>query len=311
MDAIHMNPYNMVGINDDKISGNKNITASDKACRMMGTLPERNHFLNTFINGKIIHKRIFPILSGGTIMAYNILLVDDDKEFREELRDYLHEYGVLEASSGEDALQVLKKPNEVDLVIMDVMMPGMRGTEVLKKIKIMYPDMGIIMLTGYSSVDLAVESFKEHADDYLEKPLKIDKVKNIIEGLLDKKCAKDGIDADSNEGKINLAKQFIRRNYQKKLTLADLAQKTCLSPKYFSRFFRKHAGMGYNEYKIKLKMEEAKSLLNKTSCNINQVSDKLGYENTESFIRQFKKLTGRTPVEYRVKIKSSKDRKRT
>ncbi|MBD3263504.1 MAG: response regulator, partial [Candidatus Omnitrophica bacterium] len=64
-------------------------------------------------------------------MAYNILLVDDDRYFREEFSDFLEDYNVTGVPSGEKALEVLSKPNEVDLVILDVMLPDLRGTEVL------------------------------------------------------------------------------------------------------------------------------------------------------------------------------------
>jgi CheY-like chemotaxis protein len=57
-------------------------------------------------------------------MPYTILLVDDDNEFREEFKDLLEDYTVIEAANGQAALDILKAPNAVDLVILDVMMPG-------------------------------------------------------------------------------------------------------------------------------------------------------------------------------------------
>lgn len=65
-------------------------------------------------------------------MPYNILLIDDDKDFRDEFRDYLEDYKVIEAASGAEALNLLRKPNEIDLVILDVMIAGVernRGLE--------------------------------------------------------------------------------------------------------------------------------------------------------------------------------------
>ena len=52
-------------------------------------------------------------------MPYNVLIVDDDKDFRDEFRDYLENYEVIEASNGEEALELLRKPNEIDLVILE------------------------------------------------------------------------------------------------------------------------------------------------------------------------------------------------
>ena len=59
-------------------------------------------------------------------MPYNILIVDDNKDFREAVREYLYDYEVVEASTGKEALGILKKPNEIDLVLLDVMMRTQR-----------------------------------------------------------------------------------------------------------------------------------------------------------------------------------------
>ena len=81
-------------------------------------------------------------------MSYHILLVDDDCDFREELRSCLEDdYKILEAANGQQAMQFLKKPNMIDIVILDVIMQGLSGTEVLKEIKKNAPDLGIIMMS--------------------------------------------------------------------------------------------------------------------------------------------------------------------
>ena len=236
-------------------------------------------------------------------MPYNILLVDDDREFREEFRDYLEDYEIIEASNGEEALKLLKKPNVIDLVILDVMMPGLRGTEVLKEMKKIDPDLGIIILTGYSSEDVAIEALKGHADDYIQKPLDIDKTKEIIERLLETRRGEGDIDITDMKGKIERIKYFVQRNYHKRVTLEDAARLVYLSPKYLSRIFQQNTGMGFNKYKLEIKIKKAKELLKKTGYNIGQISDRLGYQNIESFVRIFKKFIGYTPTEYRDKVK--------
>jgi len=93
-------------------------------------------------------------------LAETILLVDDEKEFREELACSFDEYRVLEAADGQQALKILGMPNEIDLVILDVRMPGLPGTEILKVIKKRNPKLKVIMLTAFSSKDIAVESLR-------------------------------------------------------------------------------------------------------------------------------------------------------
>jgi two-component system, response regulator YesN len=244
-------------------------------------------------------------------MPCRILLVDDDREFREEFIAFFEEYAVTEAANGEEALKILKKPNEIDLVILDVNMPGIKGTEVLKEIRAIEPDMGIVILTGYSTESVAIDALKGHADDYLEKPLNIKNARSLFANLLESKEQKASGYADVTD-KIEKAKRFVERNCYKKVCLEDAAEAVALSPKYLSRIFKEIVGTGFSDYRLQIKMREAKSLLEKTLMNIDQIAYKLGYQNTESFTRLFKELSGKTPTEYRKKhaSKAKKVRKK-
>nr|WP_320190974.1 response regulator [uncultured Desulfobacter sp.] len=100
-----------------------------------------------------------------------ILIVDDEKDFVEMFSLRLTGQGekVSTAYSGQEALDLLEK-TEIDVVILDIRMPGMDGIETLKKIKAGYPLVEVIMLTGHGSTETAVEGMKEGAFDYLMKP---------------------------------------------------------------------------------------------------------------------------------------------
>ncbi|MDD5595093.1 MAG: response regulator [Candidatus Omnitrophica bacterium] len=245
-------------------------------------------------------------------MSRKILIVDDDADFREEFCDYLQDYEVVEASNGIEALKLLKRANEISLVILDIMMPGVSGLDVLSEIKKTDPELKIIILTGHSSKDVAIEALKAHADDFIEKPLNPEKINEIIEGVLaDKRGSFADMNISSIESKIQKAKDFTENNCFKKITLKEVSQSVYLSPKYFSRIFKKYTGTGFSDYKLKIKVKKAKELLGKPGYNINQISERLGYENAESFIRQFKKITSVTPTEYRKKyLKKRKSQKR-
>jgi Response regulator containing CheY-like receiver, AAA-type ATPase, and DNA-binding domains len=134
-------------------------------------------------------------------MPEKILVVDDDEDFRSEFKVSIEEYDVLEADSGQKALELLRKPNEIDLVILDVVMPGLTGTEVLKEIRRMSPGLGIIMLTGYGSKDTAVEALRCSADDYVEKPVDIDRIKEIIEKVLDTRKVRSEVSVTGASGR--------------------------------------------------------------------------------------------------------------
>lgn len=230
-------------------------------------------------------------------MPVRILLVDDDREFREELKAYLDDYECVEAATGAEALAAIRKAHAIDIVILDVRMPDMQGTDVLREMKRIDPGLGIIMLTGYGSKDVVVEALKARADDFVEKSADVVRIKGIVERLLDAQGSA-GSHGAGEAGKVELAKRFLRRNCYKRVTLADAAQAVSLSPKYLSRIFAKEAG-GFVRFRQRVKVAESKRLLSSSSLNIGQIAERLGYRNPETFIRVFKKMTGVSPSRFR------------
>jgi len=101
----------------------------------------------------------------------NILLVDDEKDFVEVLAMRLEEAGekVTPAYDGQMCLDILEK-NQIDVVILDIKMPGMDGIQTLKTIKIIYPLVEVILLTGHGTTETAIQGMKMGAFDYLQKP---------------------------------------------------------------------------------------------------------------------------------------------
>ncbi|MBF0490218.1 MAG: response regulator [Candidatus Omnitrophica bacterium] len=232
-------------------------------------------------------------------MAYQILIVDDDADFRQEMAECLSRYRVTEARNGQEAIEILKRPNAIDCVVLDVIMPQMSGIEVLRQIRTLQPNLGIIILTGQSTKDFAIDALKAHADDYIEKPFEVDKFLRSIQKILDSKSKTP----HSPIYKMDRIKRFIENNVDKKMSLNDVAEEVCLSPKYLSRYFKKNTGLGFNEYRLKLKMQEAQRILKTSEATVDQISLKLGYKNPESFIRIFEKFVNATPTQYRLKSK--------
>jgi len=111
-----------------------------------------------------------------------ILVVDDEKVIRAILSDYLgaEGYKVVTASSGEEALSVLEKET-FNVVLTDLKMPGMSGMELLNEITARGIHVCAIIMTGYGTVESAVESIKKGAFDYIQKPFKMREVQTIVE----------------------------------------------------------------------------------------------------------------------------------
>ncbi len=110
-----------------------------------------------------------------------LLLVDDEQAFVESISRRLshRKFKVDSAFSGLEALDKLAQNSEIEVVILDVKMPGMDGIETLVEIKKVFPLVEVIMLTGHATVESAIEGMKRGAFDYLMKPCD-------IEALIDK-----------------------------------------------------------------------------------------------------------------------------
>ena len=123
-------------------------------------------------------------------MKIKLLLVDDEKEFVEVLSERLEvrDFDVKTALSGEEALKWIYK-SEFDVILLDVMIPGDNGIEILKEIKRARPLIQIIMLTGHAKIDTAVRGIESGAYDYLLKPLEIEPLVEKIKMAYDYKSA--------------------------------------------------------------------------------------------------------------------------
>jgi DNA-binding NtrC family response regulator len=114
-----------------------------------------------------------------------ILVVDDDADMRELAHDMLKDRGhqVTTAGSGEEALKRLAE-GDYAAVLTDLRMKGMQGIELLAQIKRGYPDISVILMTAFGSVETAVEAMKHGASDYLTKPVKKDELVRVVERVI-------------------------------------------------------------------------------------------------------------------------------
>jgi response regulator RpfG family c-di-GMP phosphodiesterase len=117
---------------------------------------------------------------------YRALIVDDDTEVRETLGQILSEIGKIEVDSvgdGEAGFSLLKE-RDFDLVFIDIRLPGMDGLELLRLIKRHSPALTVVMITGFPSVDGAIQSMKDGASDFITKPFRFQQIEHVIEKQL-------------------------------------------------------------------------------------------------------------------------------
>lgn len=120
--------------------------------------------------------------------AFSVLLVDDEEEFLETLVKRLtkRKLTVAGRNNAMDAIEFLKS-NPVDIVVLDVKMPGMDGLEALREIKQCKPEVEVIMLTGHANMEVAIQGMELGAFDYLMKPMDIDELLYKLQDAYKKK----------------------------------------------------------------------------------------------------------------------------
>ena len=140
---------------------------------------------------------------------YKILIVDDDKLLQNSLKNVLAEkYDTLVVGRGEDAIELLRK-HAVDLVLLDVRLPGLDGIETLQQIKALERELMVIMMTAYEDVKTVITSMKMGAHDYLVKPLEIEELEIIVEKALDNLKLKKEVEE-------------LRKNYLKEFNVGNI-----------------------------------------------------------------------------------------
>ena len=162
-----------------------------------------------------------------------ILVVDDDKDYNLYLTKFLSDEGYITQGITKpmDTLSTLEQ-EKFHIVILDLKMPQISGTELLKEIKSKYPNLCVIILTGYPSFKTAVETMKLDAFDYLKKPFDLNDLRKALNNAQKTYCL-IGSSKDKLKSAVGKKLKFIRKS--KKITQKQLANRTSLSPSLLSQ----------------------------------------------------------------------------
>lgn len=141
-----------------------------------------------------------------------ILIVDDDAELRQTLADILGEagYGTDVAVSGSEALEKVVSA-EFDIALLDMMMPGRDGIDVLVELRKIRPRTRVIMITAFATIENAVTSIKKGASDYISKPFKIRELITTVKRVIEEAKFESGVKQLNIENTLSSLSNPIRR----------------------------------------------------------------------------------------------------
>ncbi len=249
---------------------------------------------------------------------YNVLIVEDDVPIRRYLHgEFASHYYVDECANGQEAWDyIIKNAGKVDLVVSDVMMPLMDGTELCRKIKESYNTnhIPVILLTAMSDDAARLKGLEIGADAYISKPFNMEILFQTAENLLVSRRMLQGkysLAARSEEKidnvKLQSADEQLMERIMKvmndnlansELSVEDIADKICLSRVHFHRKLKELTGMTPRDFLKNIRLTQAAKLLSEKHLDITDVSIATGFKSVSTFSTCFKAAYGMPPTEY-------------
>lgn len=232
-----------------------------------------------------------------------ILVVDDDPLICENVKSKMQrllgtdKYKFKTAHSVVEAELILEK-SVPQIVITDLNMPGLSGLVLVKRIKKLYPECCVYVLSGHDDYDLVRQAFLNGADDYLLKPLDIDELRDKVIKKTIKTKELSSVEGGNN-WIMEQAVDYINQNICRNITMNDAARNVAISYNYFSKLFREYTGVNFPEYIHKRRIDLSKRYLNDPSVKVAEIARKVGYESAGTYSKVFKKYEGCYPTEYR------------
>lgn len=206
------------------------------------------------------------------------------------------------AESANEAMEMIKA-DIPDIILTDIMMPGMDGFELIEWIKANSYNCEVIILTAYGTFEYARKALDYGVTGYLLKPINETELKELINkaiyNISQNSKQADHINVVNYSLPVRLACEYIEKNFQENINLNKISNYVSLSKNYFCNIFKKETGITIWDYLIRIRMEEAKRMLLETEQKTYEISEKVGYDDPSYFGRLFKKYTGFTPMEFR------------
>ncbi|WP_028550775.1 response regulator transcription factor [Paenibacillus sp. UNC451MF] len=247
-----------------------------------------------------------------------ILLVEDEEIIRNGLKNLIAQVSadfniVKEAVNGREALDYLQK--EVpDFIITDIRMREMDGLTLTAKVRERYPQMPILIISGYGDFEYARQALRYGVTDYLLKPIDRLALISVLDQIRRGFGPKEGNSSlpeeesdrqemppknDNSRRLIRKVKEYIQENPDKDLKLQVLAEYVNLNPAYLSQLFKQEAKIHLSDFITDVRMQRAKYLLSNSDLKIYDVARLSGYQSPKHFMLLFKQQVGKTPGAYR------------
>ncbi len=224
------------------------------------------------------------------------------------------------AGDGKEGIELIREKRP-DIVITDICMPKMDGLRMIAGLKSEFPDMQIIILTGYREFEYARQAIELGVSRFLLKPSKMNDLEEAVDTVtrrldqmgtpamtfvpaeeIEEALAEQPDSEENSEANsfiVSNALEYIRSNSKEKLRLSDVAEQVYVSQWHLSKLLNKHTGKTFSDILNGARMDRSKELLKDPSLRICDVAEQVGFQDLAHFSRVFKKMEGMSAGEYR------------
>lgn len=254
-----------------------------------------------------------------------VVLVDDEQIILNGLQQVIsweEDFGcevVGTAMDGVSGLALIREKHP-DIVLTDIRMPNMDGLAMIAAIKSEFPDTQVSILTAFRDFEYAQQAIRLGVSRYLLKPSKMDELTEAIREMVSRVQASekpppeeaeavpppvaDAEDEKAEESEastfiVNAAMAYIQEHYTEHIRLSDVAESVYVSQWHLSKLINRHLNKSFFDILNELRVQEAKRLLPDPSLKVHEIADRVGFSDVAHFSKTFKRLVGRSPVEYR------------
>lgn len=248
----------------------------------------------------------------------SILLVEDNIILSKMLTDYLGDhYTIFPLTNAEDAI-IFLKDNEVDLILSDIMLPGMNGKDFCVEIKsnIITSHIPFILLTAVDGEESIIAGLELGADDYITKPFIMKELFLRINNILKQRKRWQNYIHDKNAGKkptvrLNKYDEELMKNIDNCLnvtlddatyTVEDLSKEVGLSRVHLFRKLKALTGFSPSQYIRNYKLDKALAIIETEKIRVADLAYKVGFQDPNYFLKCFKEKFGKTPSEFAKKF---------
>lgn len=239
----------------------------------------------------------------------NVMVVEDEKIIRQGIVNLVKRYGKgfdvrWECANAMEAWNAFQA-GAPDLLITDIIMKGMTGLELIRRVRENGSDVPIVVLSGFSEFSYAQTALRYNVTDYLLKPVDIKEFSQVLERIQRElaPAERSALTGDVANADIRHAVKWMDEHLSEDLSQQNVAEQVGLSVSYLSVLFKQQMGVHYSEYLFKRRMEKAREFLRSSDLCIYEIARLCGYRSDKHFINVFKREAGVTPSQYRNKAK--------